>query len=773
MKKLVLILLLLPFALIAQENFDLKFSQDFNDYYTNQIPLKIHLFFNQDEYSPGDTIFFKASIFTARDLSPVGGSTILNVLLKDLSGNLIARNMIRLRNGYGSSQIIIPSATLHGRYVVEAYTNWMENFESSRYFQKYIDIGEQMHITNQVDTTSLKFYPEGGSFIVGLNHKIVVRGKPLSNGKIFNSGHQAVAKFELDVHGLGFFYLVPQPSESYSGKIDDADGFYSLPESVPDGLTLLATIQESTSSLRVIIQMPLTSAFRQKKIYLTGVIHGNIFYEANFEMTDKEYVLVNVPLNDIPSGIAQLALYTGNKTELCRRLFFVPEGKKINVAISLSQKEYPTREKISVTCKLQDSSGMPVRSPIGISVFHTPSGMKTTDRNIVNNLLFYSDLPNVSTGVPPLFESPASHASVDNYLIAQPRIYPLPFIQKQKYFINNIYLTGKVLTKSGRAVPDSAKITFFLQKSVSTYQAYVKDSAFQVFFLMDFYGTEDIFYRVEHEGKKIDDATIVLDEAPTYAQPSLSDSDADRLSFSSQRKRIKESFSFYKKDVSYEEPSPPHSLLEEEVFGADLEIKLSEYILFPTMVETLREVIPMAQHRIIRSKNVVRVFIDELDKFADESPLFVIDGVMTEDVDFFLSLNPSDVSSIKIIYSLDKLNVFGALGKGGIILVETKIPDHADVVPKGETTFSTVGLTESIKFKSAAHLSKRGRMPDLRTALYWNPELVPDENGSATFSFYTTDVTGEFAIRLEGISGEGKPFYQEETFTVKFVPALD
>jgi hypothetical protein len=333
-------------------------------------------------------------------------------------------------------------------------------------------------------------------------------------------------------------------------------------------------------------------------------------------------------------------------------------------------------------------------------------------------------------------------------------------------------LTGRALTNSG-PVPDSAKITFFLQKSIFTYQAYVKESAFQVFFLMDFYGAEDIFYRVEHKGKKIEGVKIVLDEAPTQVQTGLHNDDTDRSSFFSQRKRINESFSFYGKDVSYLVPSAPHSLLEEEVFGADLEIKLSDYILFPTMEETLREVIPMVQHRAIQNKNIVRVFIDELDKFADESPLFVIDGVMTEDVGFFLSLKPSAVSSIKIIYSLDKLSVFGALGKGGVILVETKIPDHADVVPKGETTFSTVGLTEPLKFHSPENLNKSGRIPDFRTALYWNPELVVDESGTANFSFNTTDITGEFAILVEGISGEGKPFHQEETFTVKFAPALD
>ena len=40
---------------------------------------------------------------------------------------------------------------------------------------------------------------------------------------------------------------------------------------------------------------------------------------------------------------------------------------------------------------------------------------------------------------------------------------------------------------------------------------------------------------------------------------------------------------------------------------------------------------------------------------------------------------------------------------------------------------------------------------DVRSTIYWNPNIVTNANGTATFSFYTSDIQGEFEIMAQGL----------------------
>ncbi len=89
-------------------------------------------------------------------------------------------------------------------------------------------------------------------------------------------------------------------------------------------------------------------------------------------------------------------------------------------------------------------------------------------------------------------------------------------------------------------------------------------------------------------------------------------------------------------------------------------------------------------HRWHNGKSVVRVWIDDIDKMGTDDPVYVIDGVMTDDTDYFMSLKPENVSTIKVVCTMEKLRVFGAVGRNGVVLVETKLLDNAKNVPPAD-----------------------------------------------------------------------------------------
>jgi hypothetical protein len=63
--------------------------------------------------------------------------------------------------------------------------------------------------------------------------------------------------------------------------------------------------------------------------------------------------------------------------------------------------------------------------------------------------------------------------------------------------------------------------------------------------------------------------------------------------------------------------------------------------------------------------------------------------------------------------------------------------------------------------------SKDDERPDLRSALFWKPDVTTDASGKSKIVFYTSDISSTFKIVMEGISEEGLPLYSEKEFVVE------
>lgn len=56
--------------------------------------------------------------------------------------------------------------------------------------------------------------------------------------------------------------------------------------------------------------------------------------------------------------------------------------------------------------------------------------------------------------------------------------------------------------------------------------------------------------------------------------------------------------------------------------------------------------------------------------------------------------------------------------------------------------------------------------PEYMATLYWKPFLLL-ENGKGEISFYTSDLEGEFILKIQGVTLKGEPIYAEKKITVK------
>ncbi len=194
---------------------------------------------------------------------------------------------------------------------------------------------------------------------------------------------------------------------------------------------------------------------------------------------------------------------------------------------------------------------------------------------------------------------------------------------------------------------------------------------------------------------------------------------------------------------------------------------LDDYKRFETLKETFVEIIDKAKIRNLKEgyRFVVPLSdIDEISSVESLPSLLIVDGYVVHNHNDFIDYDSRKIKKVSII---TEKYFYGNAIYQGVLLIETFKKDYMlnnnqikefevlKVQPEKEYFFQRYD-NDSLSLD---------RIPDFRTQLYWNPNLIlSDEN---TISFYTSDVSGVFEIEITGITQEGKPISARKKFKVE------
>ncbi len=759
-----------------------NWQQKLKSYYTLHPPVKLHLQFNQPAYAPGDTAFFRIAYIVAAEAAPLKGFTLAEVQVVDAEGNVVIHQFVRIRDGWGNNQLILPENMLPGNYRVIAYDNWMKNFDRSRYFEGELLVSGE-NLFSQQATASLACFPEGGRLVAGVRNKIVVQAANANaKGTVTDARGNKVADFSADQNGYGMFFLTPEQGISYTVQSDNRTAQLAAAD---DGVAVLFTPSASlNASHRLVLQVPAESALRKERLNVVVSGHAAVYYSASFIFNDKEFIYLPIPVTALAHGICYLTVNRENGETLASRIFFNRKSK-VNVIIEPDKKQPTTRDDVKVGIALTDEENNSLLARMSVSVYQADvfPAVKNIKRGIGDYFSWISDL---NEAPPSEFEVNLQAADgltmIDRMLIS--KAWPwytwdqvLHHQAKPRFLFRGFQqITGRLVeVPSGKPFADSVQLSFYVTGTRDVYEVFSKkDGSFSVSFLFPFYGQEMIFYRVERAGRRLDFVKIELtDSLPQYPakQWVRTATPNPYYAYAQKRKKVNTSYSYFSRgSIQTPKAINRNAEIEKELLEPDVSVDLDDYVIFPTMQETLHEIVPYLQYRRIAGRDVVRLYLPELAQTGAENPLFVIDGVFTDDPAYFLKLKPIDVDKIKLIYTQYKLQKLGAIGKHGVVLVETKIPDNAKKVATASRTLTVNGISPPIPVSSnlTGWQKANPRAPQLKSWLYWNPLLRSDENGKARFAFKTTDETGQYIIRVEGLTVEGVPFVQEEYLEVKY-----
>ena len=148
--------------------------------------------------------------------------------------------------------------------------------------------------------------------------------------------------------------------------------------------------------------------------------------------------------------------------------------------------------------------------------------------------------------------------------------------------------------------------------------------------------------------------------------------------------------------------------------------------------------------------------------------LLVVDGIFVKDQDAFIrNFSANLIERINVVRQYYRM---GSQIFDGIVDIQTF--DFKYQTSAKENGFLALQLDRQTEIKnyfrqiySDSTKKTLARVPDLRSQLLWLPSLNVEQDETVTF--FTSDVSGNFEISLEGITDGGEPISLKETIFVE------
>ena len=97
-------------------------------------------------------------------------------------------------------------------------------------------------------------------------------------------------------------------------------------------------------------------------------------------------------------------------------------------------------------------------------------------------------------------------------------------------------------------------------------------------------------------------------------------------------------------------------------------------------------------------------------------------------------------------------------GYFGTILITTKTGSGGNISGNKRFTISPLGYQVSKSFYSPAYETTEQQnetTPDLRSTIYWNPDVRANDDGEAEINFYAADPETSYTVTIQGMTNEG------------------
>lgn len=773
--------LLLPF--LAEASFAQPVLNDVQASLTSYIktytPEKLFLHTDKDFYTAGEILWWKVYAVDGVFHRPLAASNIAYVEILGENNTPVAQAKIALAEKGGNGSIQLPFTLNTGHYTLRAYTAWMKNAGASHFFEKRLTVANTLKSPEAQDETgipaaSLQLFPEGGNLVNGLPSRVAFRladrhGKGAEgSGFLVNENADTLAVFKPFQYGMGHFELTPQKGSRYKVLFQLADGktvSRDLPAAYDNGYTL--RVEEAGNEQ---VKLQVHSLVGNAEVFMLAQTRQQT-KAAQRAIASNGVATFLVQKQALGEGVSQFTIFNAAKEPLCERLYFKPPAKN-EFRLQTARPVYGTREKVDL---LLDSFASN-RTNLSLAVYQLDEWQNGSGPGIDHYFWLTSELNGP-------VENPAYYFGAENeerktttdYLMMtqgwrrfrwelaqKPGVLPY---QREK---TSHIVTGRVTdSRSGAPAPE---IQVYLSVPSSPFKLFtaISDKNGMVRFdVSGYYGEGEMIlqtnvaqntnYRIEI----LSPFSESFGEKPAYPVA---------LQESWQKALLNRSIGMQAQHIYHNENIrrfyPP--LLKDTLpfYGQALfTYDLDDYVRFNTMEEVLREYVREVNVGVKGSGESLRfkLFNDLERRLYQENILVLVDGIPLLNPNKAFDLNPLKIKRLDVTPRNFVLGHNNYQGMANFISY-TGHYESLELDPQA-ITIDYEGLQWQREFYAPEYATegqRNSRLPDLRTTLYWQPDVTAKQ-----ISFYTGDNKGRFLAVVQGIDAGGHTINTSVPFEVK------
>lgn len=671
---------------------------------------------------------------------------------------------------------------------------------------------------NRPEKTDLQFIPEGGYLVAGMPARVGFKAinedglGTAVNGNIYDSTGHLITSFNTSYQGIGSFKFTPDANQSYQAKIKLPNGqfkTYNLPPVKQSGITLQVTNAYQTDSCYVSIKPSPDLMNNQKVYYLFGQAHNMICYGASV-ILDRPLVRLKIAKSVFPTGVTRFMLATPDRTVLNERSIFIDHADQLNIKILPNQPGYGQRDSVALNIEVTDKNGRPVIGSFALSV--TDDGQVKSDTlrqlNIQNYLLLSSNLKG-HIDQPGHYLNPGSNLlrwlHIDELLLAQgwagydwtnafkPDI-KWPYPAEIEYTIN-----GKVTNIFNKPVAGSG-ITLMSKKPFLIIDTVTNSMG--RFTIKGVYPADSAAFFIQARNKRGKSANVGIEmdefKAPefTFKQPNTMPwyANIDTLQLKSISKRIDlkadqervlqgnmlkavevKAKKIVKGSKNLNGPGEADVIIDEEELIKAGRTNLGD--LLAKRVKGFGLYTKKGTRYYGINFTITHLIIDgiEIDFFYDGTQsreLYYKQYLDYYDAEEIKGIEVMTIGKYQMTYSsafITSKNPMEPFFDHTFVEVTTR-SGHGPFMKKAVGTYVYRPMPYAVP---KAFYSPRYKhdsivdMTDIRSTVYWSPNVVTDQNGKATVSFYTADNPGSYTIIIEGCDLQGGIGFKTSNINVK------
>ena len=751
-------------------------------------PEKVYLHTDKQVYCAEEYIWFNAYLTNNSYFSFLPESNYIYAELIHRDTILSRVKIKRCVEGF-PGRIPLQTDLPSGKYILRAYTDWMQNFPEIYMFHKEITLINPLDAKSDSFTVQafkndslfgIQFLPESGRYIPGdlavfAFKAVTTDGRGIGvTGAVFNSRDSIITSFSDTYKGMGKLIFHPAPNERYYAVIRSKQGT-ELKQSLPALSETGAVIHVTKRGDKRFIRTVVTGSLLEKPLFIvlsngSEVFLCNRIAQQEYEIAMKEAWLLN--------GINHATIVDEEGRVFAQRIFFVYPPDLIRADIFADKPEPDKREKITYTIRLLDTLETGVEGTFSLSVTDRYLTPHTASDHLLSYMLLSSELSGAVEDPAALFDFSREDRSEAMDLVMMIhgwRYYDIPAIIKntipnslpEKEYSQTI--SGKVSSFYNR-VSKSEIIIYSPAINLSYYEPMDRSGKFEIRNL-DF--PDSTQFVLSCTGKRGSTAYYLEIDLPFFPAVEAARFLSNTTALSGQHfKEILNEYTLSDKDET-------STLLEEVVVTA------SQHFVNPEINPS-----PFNQSfetRQIRERKQLEKFdgmllmdylissfgsisnggVDEhgrrwlrstagFSTSGANEPKVYIDHMKMENTSDLDRLYVGEIENVAVLRSAEAGALYNS--PGGVILISMR-KSFSQVAESINTKIITpLGWQKPSRFYSPDYSLKKDREAvrfDNRTTLYWNPFIQTDENGVAEISFYTSDRKTAYRFSIEGITSDG------------------